>query len=62
MVNGLMLLAEKGVPGEVYNLSSEKCYYMKDIVTMIENEVGHKFEIEVDPKLLRPTDEKNYYW
>ena len=31
---------------------------MKDIVTMIENEVGHKFEIEVDPKLLRPTDEK----
>lgn len=58
LVNGLMLLAEKGVPGEVYNLSSEKCYYMKDIVTMIENEVGHKFEIEVDPKLLRPTDEK----
>ena len=36
LVNGLMLLAEKGIPGEVYNLSSEHCYQMKDIVAMIE--------------------------
>lgn len=58
LVNGLMLLAEKGQPGEVYNLSSEHCYQMKDIVTMIEEQIGHKFEIKVDPKLLRPTDER----
>ncbi len=58
LVNGLMLLAEKGKAGEVYNLSSEYCYQMKDIVTMIEEQIGHKFEIEVDPALLRPTDEK----
>lgn len=58
LVNGLMLLAEKGKAGEVYNLSSEHCYQMKDIVTMIEEQIGHKFEIEVDPVLLRPTDEK----
>lgn len=58
LVNGLMLLAEKGIPGEVYNLSSEYCYQMKDIVTMIEQQIGHRFEIEVDPVLLRPTDEK----
>ena len=58
LVNGLILLAEKGIPGEVYNLSSEHCYYMKDIVAMIEEQIGHKFKIEVDPTLLRPTDEK----
>ena len=58
LVNGLMLLAEKGIPGEVYNLSSEYCYQMKDIVLMIEKQIGHQFEIEVDPALLRPTDEK----
>lgn len=58
LVNGLMLLAEKGIPGEVYNLSSEYCYQMKDIVTMIEQQIGQRFEIEVDPVLLRPTDEK----
>lgn len=58
LVNGLMLLAEKGVPGDVYNLSSEYCYQMKDIVEMIEKQLGHKFDIEVDPTLLRPTDER----
>ena len=58
LVNGLMLLAEKGTAGEVYNLSSEHCYQMKDIVTMIETQIGHELEIEVDPKLMRPTDER----
>lgn len=57
LVNGLMLLAERGKAGEVYNLSSERCYQMKDIVTIIEKQLGHKFEIKVDPVLLRPTDE-----
>lgn len=57
LVNGLILLANKGRVGEVYNLSSEHCYQMKDIIAMIEDEMGHKFEIEVDPKLFRPTDE-----
>lgn len=58
LVNGLMLLAEKGKAGDVYNLSSERIYQMRDIVTMIEKQVGHKFNINVDPALLRPTDEK----
>lgn len=58
LVNGLLLLAEKGTPGEVYNLSSEFCYQMKDIIVMIEEQLGVNFEIEVDPVLLRPTDEK----
>lgn len=58
LVNGLMLLANKGTPGEVYNLSSEHCYYMHDIVNMIEKEIGHELELKIDPKLLRPTDER----
>ena len=58
LVNALMLLAKKGIPGEVYNISSENIYQMKDIVSIIENQLGHKFNIIVDPNLLRPTDEK----
>ena len=58
LVNGLMLLAEKGKAGDVYNLSSEFIYQMKDIVSMIEKQVGHRFRIYVDPALLRPADEK----
>lgn len=58
LVSALMLLAEKGTPGEVYNISSEKIYLMKDIVSMIEKEMNMKFEIEVDSSLLRSTDEK----
>ncbi|VUX22185.1 GDP-6-deoxy-D-mannose reductase [[Ruminococcus] torques] len=58
LVKGLMLLAEKGKAGEVYNISSEYIYQMSDIVKMIEKQVGHKLEIKVDEKLIRPTDEK----
>lgn len=58
LVNGLILLAEKGNAGDAYNLSSENIYQMRDIVKMIEKQVGHEFKINVDPKLLRPTDEK----
>lgn len=58
LVSGLMLLAEKGIAGDVYNLSSEYIYQMKDIVSMIEKQIGHKFKINVDSALIRPTDEK----
>lgn len=57
LVAALILLSEKGTAGDVYNISSEHVYQMKDIVELIEEEVGHKFDIEIDPKLLRPTDE-----
>lgn len=58
LVKGLMLLAEKGKAGDVYNLSSEHCYQMKDIVAMIEKQIGHKLDLKIDPRLVRPTDEK----
>lgn len=58
LINALCLLARKGKAGEVYNISSEHVYQMKDIVTMIESEINHKLEINVAPELLRTTDEK----
>lgn len=58
LIRALMLLADRGVAGEVYNVSSENIYQMKDIVKMIEEQIGHKFEIKVDSALIRPTDEK----
>lgn len=58
LVRALMLLAEKGNAGEAYNISSEYVYRIADIVTMVEEQIGHKFELRVDSALLRPTDEK----
>lgn len=58
LVNALMLLAEKGKAGDVYNISSEHIYQMRDIVTMIEEQIGHELKVNVDPALIRPTDEK----
>ena len=58
LVSALMLLAKKGTPGEAYNISSEYIYQISDIVKIIEKQVGHRFQLNIDPKLLRPTDEK----
>ncbi len=58
LVHALLLLAEKGKAGDVYNISSETIYQMKDIVTIIGQQLGHSLTIETDPALLRPTDEK----
>lgn len=57
LVHALMLLAEKGRAGDVYNVSSEHIYQIENIVKMIEKQIGHKLERRVDPALFRPTDE-----
>ena len=58
LTNALRLLAKKGKYGEAYNISSERAYLIKEIIEAIEEEMGIKFELSVDQKLLRPTDEK----
>ena len=58
LVKALILLAEKGIAGEAYNISSEHIYQVKDIIKMIEKQIGREFKINVDPTLLRSTDEK----
>ena len=58
LIKALILLADKGSAGDVYNSSSEYVYQIRDIISMIERQIGHTFKIQVDPVLLRPTDEK----
>ena len=58
LIKALILLADKGSAGDVYNISSEYVYQIRDIISMIERQIGHTFKIQVDPVLLRPTDEK----
>ncbi|BDF35174.1 GDP-mannose 4,6-dehydratase [Lachnospiraceae bacterium] len=58
LIAALRALAEKGKAGEVYNISSEKVYKISDIIHMIENELKIQFQLHVDKKLLRPTDER----
>lgn len=58
LVRALILLAEKGNAGDVYNISSERIYKMRDIVEIIEKQMGHTFDLDVDPALIRPTDER----
>ena len=41
----------------VYNISGNKVYLINEIIPIIENYMGIKLPVEVDPKLLRPTDE-----
>lgn len=61
LVTALVLLGDKGEPGEVYNISGSKIYAMYEIVEIIRKHTSLKFETIVDPKLLRPTDEKIIY-
>lgn len=58
LIKALMLLAEKGKYGDVYNICSERMYQIKEIIEIIESQMGIKYELQVDSKLIRPTDEK----
>lgn len=58
LVNALMLLADKGKAGDVYNISSEHVYRMTDIVKIIEKQIEHQLKLNIDPQLIRTTDEK----
>lgn len=58
LISALLLLSDKGVYGDVYNISSEHIYQIKEIIQYIEDELKTKFELVVDQRLLRSTDEK----
>ena len=58
LISALILLSNKGKYGDVYNISSEYIYQMKDIIKYIEEELNVTFELKVDKRLLRSTDEK----
>jgi GDP-4-dehydro-6-deoxy-D-mannose reductase len=54
LVSAMVLLSEKGKAGDVYNVSGDKVYQVKEIIPLIEKAVGIKLNVQVDPALLRP--------
>ena len=60
LCSGLIILAEKGEPGEPYNICSSHIFRMDHVIECIEKVTGVKYERILDPKLLRPADERLY--
>ena len=56
----LIVLSEKGAPGEAYNLCSSHIFKMTHVVECIEQIMGVKYELVTDQKLFRPADERLY--
>lgn len=61
LIQALMLLAEKGNPGDVYNISGEHVYQIKEIIEIIETKIDKQLPTQLDQKLIRPTDEPIIY-
>ena len=61
LVTALILLSERGVDGDVYNVCGDAIYKIEDIITMIENIMGTKLPHEIDPALIRSSDEPVIY-
>lgn len=56
MVRAYVMLMEKGVAGEVYNIGFGKSYKMSDVLDILLSFSSVQIKVEVDPKLLRPSD------
>jgi len=55
---GLVLLLERGKSGEVYNLGGPTAYAMNEVLSRVLQQAARGNIVpQVDPKLLRPTDE-----
>jgi len=57
LVEALLLLAERGAPGEAYNISGEEIVAVGALLPMFEAASGKRIAPDVDRSLLRPTDE-----
>lgn len=55
-VRAYWLSLEKGIPGEVYNIGSEKTYTVREVLDLLLDLTDVEVKIEVDPKRLRPSD------
>ncbi len=57
LIAALVLLAERGEPGEVYNICGSDAWKIGDLIPKFEEIAGVQLEVEQDPALLRPSDE-----
>lgn len=55
-VRGYWLAAEKGEPGEVYNISSGKTISIRDMLDLLLSQTDKKIEVRQDPARMRPSD------
>ena len=58
VVKAYYLLFKKGRKGEVYNICSGKGVVLKDIISKMSELLGMKIEIETNPQLIRPNENK----
>jgi len=61
MIEGFWLAVNKCEFGERYNISGDKIYLIKDLIEILRELTLVKFDIAVDPNLIRPTDEPVIY-
>lgn len=57
LISALTLLAEKGIAGEAYNICGSKSYKISYLIELIEDILSIQLPLEMDPKLLRTSDE-----
>jgi len=58
VVKAYYLLFKKGRKGEVYNICSGQGIVLKDIISKMSDLLGIKIEIETNPQLIRPNENK----
>jgi GDP-4-dehydro-6-deoxy-D-mannose reductase len=56
VVRAYRLLAERGVPGEVYNVCSGRDISIADVAARLQELAGTDLRLELDPSLARPVD------
>lgn len=61
LVQALILLAEKGTAGDVYNVCGRTSYRIAEVLSLIEEIIGIPLPHETDPALIRSTDEPVIY-
>ena len=61
LIRAFDIALDKATIGEVYNISGEKVYKISEIIDILKSLVNFEFELEIDPKLLRTTDEPIIY-
>jgi GDP-4-dehydro-6-deoxy-D-mannose reductase len=55
-VEAYWMVAQQGVPGEIYNVGSQRPISMQEIVSMLCKLAGIQVRVEVDPEKFRPIE------
>ncbi len=56
-VEGMLLLLEKGHPGQPVNICNQKAHTIQEVLDILLEESGLDVKVEQNPDLLRPSDE-----